>query len=489
MLEFISDFLGQFFGIINIYEYVQTINEYVERGTLTKLTGGIALAFVFIVLGGLVFALYLVFRRNFLIRKKARDNAALVMELNSLNKEVMRLNLERDKILSMKVSQIGLNPNEISNLTGEEMGMLNEKEENQNRFFKLSKVDAEWADYQPPEYDNEITLPQICERFRNFACSKMGLYYDIKIIRLFLASFASTRLIILQGISGTGKTSLPYAFGKFLKNDAIITSIQPSWRDRAELFGYFNEFTKKYNETELLRSMYEATYNENIYVVILDEMNIARVEYYFAEMLSILEMPSRDEWIVDLVPSVWETDPKHLELGKLKLPDNMWYVGTANNDDSTFAITDKVYDRAMPIDINTKGTFFEAPQTEPLILNYKHLESMLNEAKETLKVSTENLKKVELLDDYVIEHFRLAFGNRIVKQLREFIPAFVGCGGTEIDGLDYVLARKVFRKFEALNLSFIRDEIDGLCDYLDQLFGAENMGECKEYLHRLQKLV
>ncbi|MBQ7048342.1 MAG: hypothetical protein IJN86_05275, partial [Clostridia bacterium] len=293
----------------------------------------------------------------------------------------------------------------------------------------------------------------------------------------------------LQGISGTGKTSLPYAFGKFLQNDAIITSIQPSWRDRSELFGYFNEFTKRYNETELLRAMYEATYNENIYLTILDEMNIARVEYYFAEMLSILEMPSRDEWIVDLVPNVWESDPKHLDMGKLHLPENMWYIGTANNDDSTFAITDKVYDRAMPIDINTKGVPFDAPHTKPLNLSYKHLEEMLNYCKEHHKVSDENLHKIELLDNYVIEHFRLAFGNRIVKQLREYVPAFVGCGGTELEGLDYVLARKVLRKFESLNLSFIRDEIDGLCDYLDFLFGEENMLECKEYLRRLQKLV
>lgn len=101
--------------------------------------------------------------------------------------------------------------------------------------------------------------------------------------------------------------------------------------------------------------MYEASYNENIYAVILDEMNIARVEYYFAEMLSILEMPSRDEWVVDIIPNSWPSDPKHIVNGQLKIPPNMWYIGTANNDDSTFAITDKVYDRAMPINIDTKG--------------------------------------------------------------------------------------------------------------------------------------
>ncbi len=359
----------------------------------------------------------------------------------------------------------------------------------ESRFYKLSQVDKEYENYVAPDYDNQITLPEICERFRNFACSRMGLFYDIKIIRLFLASFASTRLIILQGISGTGKTSLPYAFGKFLQNDAIIASVQPSWRDRAELFGYFNEFTKRFNETEVLKKMYEATHNEDIYLTILDEMNIARVEYYFAEMLSILEMPSRDEWVIDLVPSVWPTDPKHLVEGKMHLPDNMWYIGTANNDDSTFAITDKVYDRAMSIDINEKGRPFDAPDTGPMNLSYKHLESMFKDAFVKHAVSQENLQKIADLDDYVIEHFRLAFGYRIVKQLKEYVPAYVACGGTEIDGLDYVLCHKIFRKFSSLNLSFVRDEIPGLITYLDKLFGKNNMGECKDFLRRLQKLV
>ena len=510
ILKFFFDFFGQFLGglwtafsnifvgikeMFNFPRYIEIVNDHTsELGGVAWLYAVIGMILIIAVLVLLVFLVISSAKKFFRFKKKVKDTNDLIEEVTALNREVMRLNLEKDKILSMKVSQIGLNPNEIAELTGDELETLNGKqdtpiEEGESRFFKLSQVDQLWADYVPPVYDNEITLPEICERFRNFACSKLGLYYDIKIIRLFLASFASTRLIILQGISGTGKTSLPYAFGKFLQNDAIITSIQPSWRDRSELFGYFNEFTKRYNETELLRAMYEATYNENIYLTILDEMNIARVEYYFAEMLSILEMPSRDEWIVDLVPNVWESDPKHLDEGKLHLPQNMWYIGTANNDDSTFAITDKVYDRAMPIDINTKGVPFEAPMTEPLNLSYKHLEDMLNYSKEHHKVSDENLHKIELLDDYVIEHFRLAFGNRIVKQLREYVPAFVGCGGTELDGLDYVLARKVLRKFESLNLSFIRDEIDGLVDYLDFLFGETNMIECKEYLRRLQKLV
>ena len=509
VFKFLFEFLGQFFGSIwsiisgafigignafNFPAYVNIINAYTTQlGGLAWVIAIVAIVLLVAVLAVAVWLIVVAVKKAIKSRQRRKDTDSLVKEVQALNKEVMRLNLEKDKILSMKVSQIGLNPNELSELTGEEMETLNgeqeEEEVSDKRFYKLSEIDELWADYVPPVYDNEITLPEFCERFRLFACSQLKLFYDIKIIRLFIASFASTRLIILQGISGTGKTSLPYAFGKFINRPAIIASVQPSWRDRSELFGYFNEFTKKFNETELLRAMYEASYNENIYPVILDEMNIARVEYYFAEMLSILEMPSRDEWVVDVVPNAWPSDPKHIVNGQIKIPGNMWYIGTANNDDSTFAITDKVYDRAMPINIDSKGVPFDAPYTESIYINYKYFEYLLDEAKKRNVVSEENLKKIGLLDDYVIEHFRIAFGNRIVKQLRDFVPAYVGCGGTEIDGLDYVLARKVFRKFESLNLSYIRDEIDGLCAYIDELFGEENMGECKSYLRMLKKLV
>ena len=520
ILQFLGDFLDQLFvkgfwgiikgfglGIANIFNvpaYVKLFKNH--SGTLGVggiILGAVCMLLVLILLAAIILLVVLLIKKYLRFRKTVVNQEELLNEVATLNREVMKLNIEKDKILAMKVSQLGLRPGENPYLEaadgtaapaeGAEGAEAAEGDptldEDYSRFYKLTQVDLEMADYVAPEYNNEITLPGIIDMFRNFAASRMGLYYEHRTLRLFLAAFASTRLIILQGISGTGKTSLPYSFGKFLQNDAIIASVQPSWRDRTELFGYFNEFTKRFNETEVLKKMYEATYKEDIYLTILDEMNIARVEYYFAEMLSILEMPSRDEWIVSLVPSVWPTDPKHLFDGKLKLPDNMWYIGTINNDDSTFAVTDKVYDRAIPIDINTKGKFFEAPWTDNLTLSYKHLESMFAECKEKYKVSEESLRKLAELDDYVIEHFRLAFGNRIVKQLQDFVPAYVGCGGTEIDGLDFVLCHKILRKFESLNLSFIRDEISGLITYLNKHFGKSNMTESKEYLERLQKMI
>lgn len=518
IFKFLLDFMSQFFNgiksifvgigsgiaqMFNVVEYYNTIKIYSKEFNAGEWAVVILVIILLLaVMALIIFLIILLFKKYIRFRKTLVEQEALLDEVAKLNKEVVRVSKEKERILSMKVSQLGLNPEDSAELEIDENGDLvegetQEKKESEtaatdeinSRFYRLTQIDREMEHYKPVPTNDTLSLTDICEMFRNFAASQMKLYYKPEVIRLFLSSFASTRLIILQGISGTGKTSLPYAFGKFLNNDATIASVQPSWRDRTEMFGYFNEFTKKFNETEVLAKMYEASYVDNVYLTILDEMNIARVEYYFAEMLSILEMPSRDEWIIELVPNSWPTDPKKIPEGKLKLPDNMWYIGTINNDDSTFMVTDKVYDRAMPIDINDKGEPFDAPETSTLSLSSKYLESLFEEAKQKYVVSEENMKKLENMDNYVIEHFRIAFGNRIVKQLREFVPVYVACGGTEIDGIDYIISHKILRKFEQLNLSFIRDEIPDFIKYLDKEFGKENMNECKDYLNRLRKLM
>lgn len=502
VFKFLRAFLGAFYdkgigsifwGILHIF-YNEGYRDAFKNYTEQFGAGEWAISIIFIILivaalvaivGLAIFGIIKLIRIN----KNVVLPQDLVEECANLKKQIIKMSAEKDRILGMKVSDVGTYEGEEEK-EGEELDEEAEaaKKAGESRFYKLTEIDQIYENYVPPVYDDEITLPEICERFRYFACSQRRLFYDIRIVRLFIAGMSTTRLMILQGISGTGKTSLAHAMGLFLNNPATIASVQPSWRDRTELFGYFNEFTKRFNETEVLKKMYEATWNKNIYITVLDEMNIARVEYYFAEMLSILEMPSRDEWVVDLIPSGWPNDPKHIVKGRFQLPQNMWFIGTANNDDSTFAISDKVYDRAMPININSKGVMFDAPYVDSIYISFEHLEAMFKQAMVENKVSQENLDKIDQLDDYVIKHFRLAFGNRIVKQLKEFVPAYVACGGTELDGLDYVLCNKILRKFESLNLSYIRDEIDGLILYLSDQFGEENMVECKDYLARLKKL-
>ena len=357
-----------------------------------------------------------------------------------------------------------------------------------SRFPKLTLVDIKYQDYTPPEFDNEITLQQFAERYRLFAASQLQLYYSPEVIRRFVAGMAASRLLILEGISGTGKTSLPYSMSRFLDNPATLVSIQPSYRDRTELLGYFNEFSKRFNETEFLRALYEANYRQDPSFIVLDEMNLARIEYYFAEMLSVLEMPSKEEWVLDLVPTAWPGDPVKLDGGKIYVSDTVWFVGTANNDDSTFTITDKVYDRAIPIEINERASAFECDLQPRSHVTCSHLEEMFRKAKEDYPISENTLAKMEKLDQYLQTRFKLAFGNRIIKQMYDFIPVYVACGGTELGGMDYIIARKVLKKFESLNVSFVRDEIKGLIVYIEKTFGRTAMPDSKEYLQRIQNL-
>lgn len=501
--KFLYDFLGQFFsgigtmfsgigkGIhmaLNIGSYSEIIGKYkndfsMPEWILVAISIGL-IVFFFVLIGLLIF---FIIKKYGKIRKKTIDQDAMLQEIASLNGQVAKLVKEKDEILAMKVSQLGLKPGESPEETLEE-----NKEENtagqDTRFAKLITIDEEYANYKIKNYGNSFTLPELCDHFRNFAASKLHLYYTIDMMRLFISALASTKLVILQGISGTGKTSLAYAWGKFLKHDSCVASVQPSWRDRTELFGYFNEFTKKFNETEVLKEMYKAGYTDDVYTVILDEMNIARVEYYFAEMLSILEMPNKNEWVIEIVPSSWKTDPKRLKDGKLKIPPNMWYIGTINNDDSTFMVTDKVYDRAMPIDINDKGKVFEPIEMDAMDINYSYLDNLFSTAMQEHQVSEDTLAKIELMDDYTIKHFRIAFGNRIVSHMKKFVPVYVACGGDEIAGIDYFMAKKVLRKFEQLNISYIRDEITPYIDFLDKTFGKGKMKECIDYMMRLKKL-
>ena len=489
-------------AIFNIPGYISQFNTYKDQFTFIDWVFSI-LAFIVVygIWAAIIYLIVLAIRKAISTRHTALGTEDLLQELADMHRDVQRLTAERERIMALKLGQSTVSVEDLNRIYQEsdeqairedngeidEEGNPVEEELHPVRFARLDEVDKKYEYFMAPNYRNDFTLEDLCDNFRNFACSKMRLFYDAKTIRLMFAGFASTKLIILQGISGTGKTSLPYAMGKFFKNDSTIVSVQPSWRDRSEMFGYFNEFSKKFNETETLKRVYESSYNDDINIVILDEMNIARVEYYFAEMLSIMEMPDPSEWKIEIVPSSWENDPKHLDKGNLLIPQNVWYVGTANNDDSTFSISDKVYDRAITINIDTIGVAFDCPEVEPRQVSYSYVEKLYNTALKENALDQKYLDAIANLDDYVIKKFRVAFGNRILKQLKIFVPVYVACGGTVLEGIDHILATKVFRKFESLNLSLIRDEIKGLINYLNALFGNRTMESSIAFLERLQK--
>ena len=428
----------------------------------------------------------------------------VVKQVRNLQRDLLRANYEKDRLLQMKVAELGVPQEQLE----AEAAAGEEGEENgeyvptsnrntitsppvdpaESRFFRLTSVDNFYkTEYHPPIYNDDITLADICDQFRRYAASQLGLYYDLSMMEYFIASMGTARIIILQGISGTGKTSLPYAFGKFVQNDSTVVSVQPAWRERTELYGYYNEFTKKYTETDFLRAVYEANYYRDPHLIILDEMNIARVEYYFAEMLSILELPRKEEWKVDIVTAVWDNDPCLINGGTVQIPDNIWFVGTINNDDSTFAVADKVYDRAIPIDLDSRADPFECEPADPIYITTDHLEQLFEKAREQYPITQQMLDKLDILNDYLIKNFRLAFGNRIMKQVSDFVPCYIACGGTEIQAVDFIVSKKVLRKFESLSLSFMKDELTKFNSYLDKVFGKNQMPLCKDYVEYLKR--
>lgn len=462
------------------------------------------------------------------------DNSELYKEIGRLNKQVLNLMDEKNSILALKVNAMGGTERipymgasalmddgiptvgNVTNASGEAAAsvvpsavaaggkagvvpgaviaggtlkaVLEDKPDVLHRFPKLQLVDEKYANYVEPAFNNDISLEEFVDNYRLFAASQLHLYYTPEIIRRFVAGMAASKLLILEGISGTGKTSLPYSFSRYMNNPATIVSVQPSFRDRTELLGYFNEFSKRFNETEFLRALYEANYRQEPTMIVLDEMNLARIEYYFAEMLSVLEMPSKDEWVLDLVPTAWDGDPVKLDSGKIHVTDGTWFIGTANNDDSTFTITDKVYDRAMPIELNERADAFECDLQPACEITTEHLLYLFQKAKVEHPISDVMMENIQKLDKYLLTRFKLSFGNRIMKHMYDFIPVYVACGGTELDAMDYIVARTVLKKFESLNVSFVRDEITGLISYIEKIFGTEGMNDSKEYLRRIQNL-
>ena len=487
--------LFQAFADIFYNDIVSYINDLIMASkTFSMLDWTVAALIILINFAFLVFLIikiYQLLRRYLRFSKREVEKDELLEEISILNMKTTELIEERNKILAMKVSQLGLQPDRFQDAyDSDEVDGEGEMVEGESRFVKLREVDAKYRDQISTVLmspDDMIGLQELVERFVNFSASQLNLYYSKKIIAAFFAGLATSKIMILEGISGTGKTSLPYAMGKFFNKDAAIVSVQPAWRDRAELLGYLNEFTRKFNESDFLRHVYESTYREDINIIIMDEMNLARVEYYFAEFLSILEMPNSDEWKIEVVSNEIPGDPRHLSGGKLRVPQNLWFIGTANRDDSTFTITDKVYDRASIIEMNVKAPYMDAPPTKGVTMSYEYLDNLFNKAEEEHPISPKMVDSLNRLDIFISSKFKITFGNRIMKQIRRFVPVYVACGRTEVEALDFMVARKILRKFEALNLAFLQEEMDQLADLMDTLFGKDTFIESKEYLDELKR--
>lgn len=379
------------------------------------------------------------------------------------------------------------------------------KSTQESKFQGLLEIDA--ADEGALFTGNPFTgtlkdLVQYVRNYGAYARKADPLYYSEDTIRVFLASLAASdpasRLIILQGLSGTGKSSLPTLFGEALQIHVDFVSVQPSWRDNRELLGYDNDFTNRFKETEFTKCVYRAstgTAQNQIVIIVLDEMNLARIEYYFADFLSVLEHQNAD-WLIPLVSSYSEIDmdkqPRALSYengtASLVVTKNIWFVGTANNDDSTSLITDKVYDRAQIIDMDSREPEFAVKKVVPYYLDMSTLQELFAEAKANNEgqMTTDDWENLDTIDDY-LKIMDITFGNRIKNQMNEFVPIYCACGGRKEDAIDYYLAHKILRKLDEKYDVYLLKCLDSLIECLDELYGEGYFMQSREKIKKIKQ--
>lgn len=191
-------------------------------------------------------------------------------------------------------------------------------------------------------------------------------FFSKEILTRYFLSLKTKPFVILTGISGTGKTKIAQVFAEYMcqgvipeerENRYAFIPVRPDWMDNKGLLGYYNLLNEKYNATSLLRLLLDAEkHPEKPYFVILDEMNLAKVEQYFSDFLSIMESrtsgnPQGEP--LDLHTAIdAETPDGRLIPQWFRIPPNVYFTGTVNVDESTYMFSPKVLDRANVIEFN-----------------------------------------------------------------------------------------------------------------------------------------
>ena len=371
-------------------------------------------------------------------------------------------NLEKEKRALEKNNQIlSARLNDL----GKTVDDLTQSQQSEKPFPQMAWMDsASNADWIKDRKAKELSLPEqdvpdlkkfSVELQHRIAQAEEGatLHFRIEDIQLLIAGLAMSQLHIFQGISGTGKTSLAKAFAKAVGGHCTDIAVQAGWRDRDDLLGHYNAFEKRFYERDCLQGLYRAqtdAYKARCNIILLDEMNLSRPEQYFAEFLSALEKNDPKDRLISLSESQLPNAPALLVEGRrIRVPHNVWFVGTANHDETTNEFADKTYDRAHVMTLPRHEAGFKVESKQKACFSYGSLMERFDDA------VAQNYDEVsELLEELTTgpltsilqDRFDLGWGNRFERQAMRFVPVFMSAGGRKEDALDHLLASRVFRR-------------------------------------------
>lgn len=296
-----------------------------------------------------------------------------------------------------------------------------------------------------------------------------SLYYEEEDLRLFIAGMAMSPLMILQGVSGTGKTSLPLAFAHAVGGGRYRHPVQAGWRDKHDLLGHFNSFEGRFYASGFLQALYEAqtpAYADRPYIIVLDEMNLSSPEQYFADFLSEFEERQASERKIRLLDQALADGPRHLVAGNaIRIPENVWFVGTANHDETTVGFAPKTYDRAHVMELTRRGMPPEEAKSakNPTVVSLTSLRSAFAQALQDHRAECTPLLEFIYgdLQRAMHRYFRIGWGQRLERQILQFLPAIRACGGTVSEAADHILTTKIARN--------VRHRHDNRPEHLDKL--------------------
>lgn len=395
--------------------------------------------------------------------------------LSNMDSYVIEINAYKNQIESARVREASLKKT-IDDLSITIDQLKGETTKKADAFEFAKKCDADSRDLGYNHLKEKRNLPKdlaelsaSVQQWMAFKSDK-PFYYSLETIRIFLAGLHMSPISILQGISGTGKTSLPREFAKALISDGYyvgidddnqnkasyrICAVQSGWRDNMDLMGYYNSFEHKYKETDFFKALYIANqpkYSDTLFLIILDEMNLSRPEHYFADFLSLLEQ-SPNERFIGLSNTPNEVLPALIKGGKLRIPENVRFIGTANHDETTLEFAPKTYDRSnlmeMPKNHPDKKDF--KPSDASFNVKYSWLNAQFEEAEKKHKESYNKFHTFINSDDMklLLMDKGIGIGNRLEFQAEKFISVYVESGKEKEKDvakcIDHLITSRLFR--------------------------------------------
>lgn len=420
-----------------------------------------------------------------------QKNQALELQMGKLSIGVAEMQNLRDQKAAWESREAALHVC-IEDLR-RELGELVDKSKAQRVFPSLTGMDTDSELQTAPDAIRPrlTSLKELVDEVRHrIAADK--LFYREKDIRAFLAGLAASRLHLLQGISGTGKTSLPLAFAKAIGAFSSLIEVQSGWRDRNDLLGYYNAFERRFYESEFLQALYRAQQPRYLplpYLIVLDEMNLSHPEHYFADFLSALEQKEANQRISLLTARI-DGAPQLLEESRwLRIPANVWFIGTANHDETTKDFAPKTYDRSHVMEFPRHPEAFSVKRLNaPSSLTMEALQAAFSRARHThqaLAARTTAFLEKSLTDD--LAKLGLGWGNRLERQIDSFVPVIIEAGGALGEAADHLVATKLLRKLSGrfdLNASQLKEFQERLKQAWERFDKPNPPEKCEDLLNR-----